>query len=118
MPSLEGLLETAFDGGGVKAALAAYREFRSNPASGAVNTEPVINQAGYALLGLGMFEDAITFFQLNVEAYPNSTNSYDSLAEAYLKSGDTGIAIANYDKDLALDPGNGIAAKMLEDLRD
>ncbi len=117
-PSLDDLLETAFDTGGVEAALAAYHEFHGDPANSAIYTEPVINQAGYALLGLQMVDDAICFFQLNVEAYPKSANSYDSLAEAYTKQGNTERAIANYEKVLALDPMNENAIEMLERLRE
>ncbi|MBE0424859.1 MAG: hypothetical protein IBX66_13150 [Lutibacter sp.] len=42
------------------------------------------------------FELAIAIFKINVALYPKSSNVYDSLGEAYLKSGDTLKAIENY----------------------
>ena len=49
--------------------------------------EPVINLAGYNLLGTGRTEDALRMFQLNVDAHPDSANAYDSLADAYVAIG-------------------------------
>jgi cytochrome c-type biogenesis protein CcmH/NrfG len=68
------------------------------------------------LLGKKNFKDAIRVFQLNVEAYPQSGNAYDSLAEAYMDNGDKGLAIANYQKSLQLDPSNSNAVEMLKKL--
>jgi cytochrome c-type biogenesis protein CcmH/NrfG len=53
---------------------------------------------------------------LNVEAYPQSGNVYDSLAEAYTDNGDRRLAIANYQKSLQLDPSNSNAVQMLKKL--
>jgi predicted negative regulator of RcsB-dependent stress response len=41
---------------------------------------------------------------------------YDSLGEAFMKSGDTIEAIKNYKKSLALDSGNRRAKRILEKL--
>ncbi|HUO85151.1 MAG TPA: alpha/beta hydrolase-fold protein, partial [Thermoanaerobaculia bacterium] len=48
--------------------------------------EGVINNFGYAALSQGKPEDAIALFQRNVEANPNSANSWDSLADGYAKA--------------------------------
>ena len=53
---------------------------------------------------------AVAVFSLNVAAFPTSANTYDSLGEANLVSGDTTHAIANYRRSLALNPGNTNAA--------
>ena len=55
--------------------------------------------------------------KLNVEAYPNSANVYDSLGEAYFVSGNTPQAIQNCEKSLTLDPANKHAAMMLKKLK-
>ena len=60
--------------------------------------EAYINQLGYQLLGAGKKEEAIAVFKTNVERYPNSANVYDSLAEAYEKSGRLDLARPNYDR--------------------
>jgi len=51
--------------------------------------ESTINWIGYTLLNANQNEDAIKFFKLNVETFPDSANVYDSLAEAYMQSGQT-----------------------------
>lgn len=57
------------------------------------------------------------FVELNVEAYPLSSNVYDSLAEAYMRDGDKALAIENYEKSLKLNPGNTNAVDTLKKLR-
>jgi len=49
--------------------------------------EPIINLAGYNLLGARRVDDAIRMFQLNVDTHPDSANAYDSLADAYAAAG-------------------------------
>jgi tetratricopeptide (TPR) repeat protein len=63
------------------------------------------------------FEDAIRLFSLNVELFPQSANAYDSLGEAYMRNGQRALAIENYQRSLALDPGNANAERMLAQLR-
>jgi tetratricopeptide (TPR) repeat protein len=75
--------------------------------------EASINTLGYELLNSSRTTEAIQVFKLNVEVYPNSSNVYDSLGEAYMKAGDSENAIANYRKSLELDPGNENAKEML-----
>jgi hypothetical protein len=42
---------------------------------------------------------------------------YDSLGEAYMEKGETGLAVANYEKSLELNPDNQNGRDMLEKLR-
>jgi len=42
---------------------------------------------------------------------------YDSLGEAYMKSGDRELSIENYQKSLELNPENEAGKKMLEQLQ-
>jgi tetratricopeptide (TPR) repeat protein len=56
------------------------------------------------LLQANKAKAAIAVFKLNVEAYPNSANVYDSLAEAYLVDGNRIEAITNYEKALEKNP--------------
>jgi cytochrome c-type biogenesis protein CcmH/NrfG len=48
-----------------------------------------------------------------VMQFPGSSNAYDSLGEAYIKSGDNELAIKNYKKSVELDPGNENAKENL-----
>ena len=48
---------------------------------------------------------------MNVGAFPDSANVYDSLAEAYMKSGDNELAIKFYKKTLEMIPKDTKADK-------
>jgi tetratricopeptide (TPR) repeat protein len=67
-----------------------------------VASEVDINAYGYALLGQRQTDEAITVFESNVKAHPESWNVYDSLAEAQETKGDIKGAIKNYEKALSL----------------
>ena len=54
---------------------------------------------------------------MNVEAYSESSNVYDSLGEAYMLNGDKALAIENYEKSLKLNPNNNNAVEKLKLLR-
>ena len=79
--------------------------------------EDQLNALGYRLTQAKEYSKAIRIFQLNVEAYPQSSNVYDSLGEAYMDSGNKTQAIVNYQNSLALNPKNGNAVVMLERLK-
>jgi len=83
-------------------------------------SESEMNNLGYYLLGQDKVNEAIEVFKLNVEAFPESFNVYDSLGEAYLAAGDKENAKINYKKSVELNPQNqsGIEAlKKLEEVR-
>jgi len=61
--------------------------------------------------------EAIEIFKLNVEAYQQSANVYDSLGEAYMINGDKELAIRNYQRAVELNPQNTNAIEMLKKLR-
>jgi len=49
-----------------------------------------------------------------VEAYPESSNVYDSLGEAFMLNGEKAPAIENYEKSLKLNPNNANAVEKLK----
>lgn len=67
--------------------------------------EDEITMYGYGFLWADNIDEAFAIFQLIVEEF-GSANSYDSLAEAYLKKGNREAALANYEKSLAMNPEN------------
>lgn len=75
------------------------------------------NSLGYSKLRDKNYQEAIDIFKINVALHPKSANVYDSLAEAFMKSGDTIQAITNYKKSLTLDSGNSRAKKHIEKLK-
>ena len=78
--------------------------------------EVQLNLLGYQLLRANKYEAAIRIFLLNIEAYPRSSNAYDSLGEAYLGTRNRALAIANYRKAVQLNPNNGNSIAMLRKL--
>ena len=91
---------------GVAAATAEFEAQRRRNANAVLFEERTLNAAGYALLGEGRKADAIEVFKLNVRAYPQSANVYDSLAEAYLESGDKASAAQWYREALRRSPAD------------
>ena len=77
-----------------------------------------INGLGYKLINSERFEEAIEVLKLNTEIFPESANAYDSLAEAYMKSGDKDNAIKFYRRSLELNSENNNAKEMLKTLTD
>ena len=78
--------------------------------------ERALNALGYRLLRLQRSAEAISVFEWNVKAHPESSNVHDSLGEAYRAAGRTADAVASYRRSLARDPGNANAAKALREL--
>ena len=68
--------------------------------------ENLINQVGYQELFAGRNQEAIAIFKANVERYPASANVYDSLAEAYERSGQIDLAGPLYEKAQTLGQQN------------
>jgi len=68
----------------------------------AVATEADMNAYGYMLMQQGRKDDALAVFLKNTKTYPQSWNTWDSLAECYGAMGNNKLAIANYQKALAM----------------
>ncbi len=98
-------------------ALAHIRKLRDSDAD-VYFEEASINGLGYNLMNSSRFTEAIDVFKLNVELFPSSANVYDSLAEAYMKSGETQQAIKNYKKSIELNPDNNNAKEKLKMLEE
>jgi len=101
---------------GIDQAAQQYHDLKASQAAAYNFDESELNTLGYELIHKKEFKEAIRIFQLNVEAYPQSGNADDSLAEAYMDDGNKPQAIANYQKSLRLNPKNGNAVKMLQKL--
>lgn len=103
---------------GIAAGLAQYRELKEKRSENYAVNENEMNGAGYALLQEGKVKEAIEVFKLNVEAFPGSSNVYDSLGEAFMINGDRELAIKNYRRSLELNPANMNAIEMVKKLQD
>jgi tetratricopeptide (TPR) repeat protein len=110
------LLETYLQKG-VDAAIQQYHELKSAHSTTMNFSEEGLNTLGYKLIEMKRNKDAIRILILNAEAYPQSSNVYDSLGEAYMEDGDKKLAIENYEKSLKLDPKNRSAIEKLKQLQ-
>jgi CubicO group peptidase (beta-lactamase class C family) len=77
--------------------------------------EDDMNRLGLRLLRTKKYDEGIRTLKLNVAAFPNSANAWDSLAEAYMIGGKE-LAIAYYRKSLELNPSNLEAMENLKKL--
>ena len=106
---------------GVQVALDRYTALKNGGELTGERAEAALNQLGYTLLYSlsysGHERDAITVFQRNVQEFPQSSNVYDSLGEAYTRVGEKDLAIANYEKSLQLNPKNQNAVEQLKKIR-
>jgi hypothetical protein len=115
--SLSDVLSKTLTEKGVEAMIAEFRSLRKSGAADLYASESDMNTFGYSLLRKKQVNEAIEVFKLNVEAYPQSANVYDSLGEAYLLRGDKEQAIENYRKSLELDPKAENAKEVLKKLK-
>jgi hypothetical protein len=76
-------------------------------------SEMGINDFAYLLLKADRNTDALLFFELNVEIFPNAWNTYDGYGECLLKLGRKKEGLAAYKKSLELNPKNEKAADLL-----
>jgi tetratricopeptide (TPR) repeat protein len=81
-----------------------YSQMKTRQPDSALVGEDYINNLGYSLVAQHRMKEAIDVLKLNVEAYPKSANTYDSLAEVYMNNGDKALAIQYYRKALEVDP--------------
>jgi CubicO group peptidase (beta-lactamase class C family) len=104
---------------GIDEALLFYDSIHQRQADGDYDfSETEFNLLGYELLNSERkIDEAIAIFKANTQLYPTSSNTFDSLGEAYLKKGDKDSARNSYLRALELDPTNLNAARVLEKLR-
>ena len=114
--SIVEILEKTIVEKGIEAGIAQYRDMKAKQAATYDFAEPELNQLGYRLLRTGKAKEAIEIFKLNVEAYPQGFNTYDSLGEAYMSVNERELAIQNYKKSLELNPNNTNAVEVLKRL--
>ncbi|MBE9489250.1 MAG: tetratricopeptide repeat protein [Bacteroidetes bacterium] len=95
-------------------ALTGYLEIQKQDSTSIYINERDFNSLGYELLRKKEYDDAIGAFKINVALYPESSNVYDSLADAYLRNGDSLQAFNNFKKALEYNTGNKRAKRFIE----
>ena len=85
-----------------------FRQARQRDPGVFLFPQSIVNQLAYTRLQRGEKDDAIELFKLNVEAYPTSSNAYDSLADGYIARGQNDLALAAEEKCLELLPADAL----------
>lgn len=116
LPSINDAIVHTLMGENVAAAIAQYRKLKKEHPAEYDFSEKELNALGYQLLNHARVADAIEIFKLNVEMFPQGSNAYDSLGEAYLRNNDRDLAIKHYKKSLELNPKNANAIEVLKKL--
>ena len=116
LDSIVAPLDATIASRGVAAAVTQYYRLKATHPSRYDFSEGQLNALGYKLIGEKKFKDAIRVLALNVTVYPKSSNTYDSLGEAYMDDGDKTEAITHYRTSLRLDPHNENGRRMLAKL--
>lgn len=94
----------------------AYDGFRGRFGATGI-PESLLNSVGHSLLRRNAADAAVTVFQLNADAYPQSGGAYDALGEGLAAKGDVPGAILAYERAHELDPDNQNAVQKLRELR-
>jgi tetratricopeptide (TPR) repeat protein len=95
-------------------ALVGFLEIQKQDSTSVLVNEGEINSLGYRLLRGKEYQNAIDLFKINVVLFPVSSNVYDSLADAFVRYGDSLQAFNNYKKALELNNGNKRAKQFVE----
>jgi tetratricopeptide (TPR) repeat protein len=110
-------LTATIEKGGPDAAVARYRELRTNMASGRFDfTEWSMNELARSLAERGNTEAALAMLELNGEYYPKSAAIDFHMGELHRRRGEIEKAIARYRLSLQKDPNNSRVREALEQL--
>ena len=115
--SIAEALSATIASSGIDEAVKQYHDLKAAAPATYNFDEEELNGLGYRLIRTKKYKEAIRIFELNVEAYPRSSNVYDSLGEAYMDDGNKAPAITNYQKSLELNAKNRNAVVMLQKLK-
>jgi CubicO group peptidase (beta-lactamase class C family) len=108
------VLETAKKN--VDKAIEEYRSMKTNRSPGLIFDESQLSYVASDLRQAKKMPAAIKILELNTQEYPNSSTAFESLGEAYYRSGKKKEATENYEKAVQLDPKNEHAKWMLSKL--
>jgi len=97
-------LERMANGKDASTLIATLRQIHRKLPNSRAASEDAMNTLGYQLFRKQKTEQAIAVLRLNTEDFPKSANTWDSLGEVLLKSGEVAGGVASYKKALEVDP--------------
>jgi hypothetical protein len=116
-PALADRMLAALGQGDTARAFARYRAYRDDPRHVYVDTDRLLQKAARRAAEAGRLADALAVAQLNVREHPRSSAAEAYLAEGYARAGQKDLAIAGFERAIALDPTNSFALARLSALR-
>jgi dienelactone hydrolase len=118
LPRIRLLLMTDEQGGFGRVAETLNAERKKNPSSTLL--EPAfVNFLGYQAIQSGDTKSAVAIMRVNVDAYPQSANAWDSLGDAYLADGQREQAREAAEKALKLvDADTSVSDTVKKEIRD
>ena len=96
------ILNTVDQPGGAAKVSKMLADARKNNPKTTLFPEAPVNLMGYEHMQVGDNNGAVEILKLNAEAYPDSTNVYDSLSDAYIAAGKKELALANVKRALEM----------------
>jgi len=105
------------ENGNYQKALTGFLEIKKQDSTSIFIEERSFNRMGYRHLSNNEYNKAIEIFKLNAKLHPNSSNVYDSLADAYLENEDSLQAYKNFSKALELNPRNRRAKTFVDNFK-
>jgi tetratricopeptide (TPR) repeat protein len=117
--TLDRILTTALDSGGAPAAIARYRQLRTEPnlASGRYDfSETTVSDLARRLAAQGKTDDAVALLQMNGEFYPRSAQIDFQLGEVYRARGERDKALVSYRMAQEKDPNNPQIQRRIDEL--
>jgi dienelactone hydrolase len=100
---------------GFDKASSVYQAFKTREPAFTLSDDELISW-GYQRMGDGDIGAAVALLRLDTEVHADSWNAFDSLGEAYAKTGDKALAIAAYRRSLVLNPKNVNGVEQLKAL--
>lgn len=113
-PNVLHRLNRAFRAGGVEQLTREYQAIKAVYPEHAVDDE-ALNYTGDRLMSVDK-RAGLALFELNVRDHPRSSRAHEFLADGYAENSRKELAIANYERALALDPKNASAREKLAKL--
>jgi hypothetical protein len=116
--TLDRVLAAALDSGGAPAAIARYRQLRTETmASGRYDfSEGSINELARRLAAQGKTAEAAALLEMNGEFYPQSGQVDFQLGEVYRMRGERDKALVRYRMAQQKDPNNAQARRRIDEL--
>jgi len=115
MPEGEKLAGDYIEVGDLENAVRCYRELLEKDAEAIKWLESYLNNAGYYFLNQSNFKIATGFLKVNSILFPQSTNVWDSLGEAYFYDKKYDLAIEAMKKVLEINPNNQNAVSKIKE---